>query len=207
MSQINFEDDTLDASDGVTKLLLAAEYWKAKASALRAELAALKAWKRRALEAEELNRKFIAEINGQTHMGEPVAPAQSVPERMSYPTTRNHAWCYSDGGNEMNELTQAAKDVLAERRRQIEVEGWTPEHDDEHNKGELSDAAGCYALIASIPEEPRPRSVPMFWPIQWQCNWWKPTNQRRDLVKAGALILAEIERLDRMAAPKPEAKS
>ena len=42
MSQINFEDETLDASDGVTKLLLAAEYWKEKASALRAELDALK---------------------------------------------------------------------------------------------------------------------------------------------------------------------
>lgn len=40
MSQINFEDETLDASDGVTKLLLAAEYWKMKATELRAELAA-----------------------------------------------------------------------------------------------------------------------------------------------------------------------
>lgn len=48
----------------------------------------------------------------------------------------------------MNELTQAALDVLAERRRQIEAEGWTPEHDDEHSNGELSDAAGCYALVA-----------------------------------------------------------
>ena len=28
-------------------------------------------WKRRALEAEDLNRKFIAEINGPMHMGEP----------------------------------------------------------------------------------------------------------------------------------------
>jgi hypothetical protein len=28
-------------------------------------------WKKRALEAEDLNRKFIAEINGPTHMGEP----------------------------------------------------------------------------------------------------------------------------------------
>ncbi len=38
MSQINFEDETLDASDGVTRLLLAAEYWKEKATTLRAEL-------------------------------------------------------------------------------------------------------------------------------------------------------------------------
>jgi hypothetical protein len=38
VSQINFEDETLDASDGVTRLLLAAEYWKEKATTLRAEL-------------------------------------------------------------------------------------------------------------------------------------------------------------------------
>lgn len=43
MSQINFEDETLDASDGVTRLLLAAEYWKEKATTLRAELDALNA--------------------------------------------------------------------------------------------------------------------------------------------------------------------
>ena len=37
-------------------------------------------WKKRALEAEDLNRKFIAEINGPTYMGEPAQPAPSVPE-------------------------------------------------------------------------------------------------------------------------------
>ena len=37
-------------------------------------------WKRRALEAEDLNRKFIAEINGPMHMGEPAQPAPSVQE-------------------------------------------------------------------------------------------------------------------------------
>jgi hypothetical protein len=37
-------------------------------------------WKKRALEAEDLNRKFIAEINGPTHMGEPAQPAPSVPD-------------------------------------------------------------------------------------------------------------------------------
>lgn len=33
-------------------------------------------WKKRALEAEELNRKFIAELNGPTYLGEPAQPAQ-----------------------------------------------------------------------------------------------------------------------------------
>ena len=37
-------------------------------------------WKRRALEAEDLNRKFIAEINGPMHMGEPAQPAPIIPE-------------------------------------------------------------------------------------------------------------------------------
>ena len=37
-------------------------------------------WKKRALEAEELNRKFIAEINGPTYMGEPAQPAPIVPD-------------------------------------------------------------------------------------------------------------------------------
>ncbi len=37
-------------------------------------------WKKRALEAEELNRKFVAEINGPVYMGEPAQPAPSVPD-------------------------------------------------------------------------------------------------------------------------------
>ncbi|HHW2459226.1 TPA: AAA family ATPase [Pseudomonas aeruginosa] len=40
--------------------------------------------------------------------------------------------------------------------------------------------------------------VSLAWP--WDEQWWKPTSARRDLVKACALALAEIERLDRAAA-------
>ena len=101
--------------------------------------------------------------------------------------------------------TQAVLDVLAERRRQIEAEGWTPEHDDEHGAGQLAGAAGCYArhvnargwVIDTPFDNYTTESPPMEWP--WAYSWWKPTTPRRDLVKAGALILAEIERLDRMA--------
>ena len=88
--------------------------------------------------------------------------------------------------------TQAVLDVLAERRRQVEAEGWTPEHDDEHGAGEMAAAAACYALNAAGCG----CEVARNWP--WDGSWWKPTTSRRDLVKAGALILAEIERLDRM---------
>lgn len=90
--------------------------------------------------------------------------------------------------------TDAARDVFAERERQKSVEGWTPEHDDEHDDGQLASAAACYALSATAYEE---GSFERFWP--WASTWWKPKNRRRDLVKAGALILAEIERLDRAA--------
>ncbi len=80
----------------------------------------------------------------------------------------------------------AARDVLAERCRQIEAEGWTQEDDDKQTDSEMAHAAACYALNnASV------------WP--YSISWWKPTDRRRNLVKAGALILAEIERLDRLA--------
>src|SRR6185312_4338374 len=93
-----------------------------------------------------------------------------------------------------DELTQAARDVLAERRRQITTEGWTPEHDDEHTNCAMSRAAACYALDAAGYSTHHDS----FWPWDWK--FWKPGEPRRNLVKAGALIQAEIERIDRAAA-------
>ena len=90
--------------------------------------------------------------------------------------------------------SRAADDVLAERRRQVEAEGWSPERDDEYTGEQLASAASCYALPNPYPDHER--GVPADWP--WSMRWWKPTTRRRDLVKAGALILAEIERLDRL---------
>lgn len=93
--------------------------------------------------------------------------------------------------------TAAARDVLAERRRQVSDEGWTPEHDDTHSDGEMAGAAACYALYRSHLNLPPMGGdlLEQVWP--WAAEWWKPTDRRRDLVKAAALILAEIERLDR----------
>lgn len=93
-------------------------------------------------------------------------------------------------------LAGAAKDVLAERQRQISAEGWTPEHDDAHINGEMAQAAACYTLNAAGWLTEALRGC---WPTTWACAWFKPTDPRRDLVKAGALIIAEIERLDRAA--------
>lgn len=96
-----------------------------------------------------------------------------------------------DEAGAQGEVTTAARDVLAERSRQIEAEGWTPEHDDQHKAGELAKAATCYASVYPLAAS--------YWP--WDLKWWKPSDRRRNLVKAGALIIAEIERLDRLPTP------
>lgn len=103
-----------------------------------------------------------------------------------------------------NSVPQAWLDVQAERRRQITAEGWTPEHDDEHSHGQMARAAACYALAGSSAPNDGTAAllVSLAWP--WDEQWWKPTTVRRDLVKACALGLAEIERLDRAAAPGKE---
>lgn len=95
------------------------------------------------------------------------------------------------------EVPQAWLDVQAERKRQIEAEGWTPEHDDAHSHGQMARAAACYALAGSSAPNDGTAAllVSLAWP--WDEQWWKPTSARRDLVKACALALAEIERLDR----------
>ena len=78
------------------------------------------------------------------------------------------------------------------------AEGWTTEHDDLYVDGEMGAAAACYALSGSRWTHRLIVPLTVLWP--WSLNWWKPSTPRRDLVKAGALILAEIERLDRASA-------
>ena len=105
---------------------------------------------------------------------------------------------------EVEKGPNALADVAAERRRQVEVEGWTPEHDDEHEDGDLAKAASCYAWFAGLWDQARQNpspGAPVRWP--WDEAWWKPKDRRCDLVRAAALIVAEIERLDR-ATPAEE---
>lgn len=89
-------------------------------------------------------------------------------------------------------------EIEQERIRQQEQEGWTQEHDDAHTDGELAQAAATYALIGS--NKPLSCATPL-WP--WAPEWLKLTNRRRVLIKAAALIVAEIERLDRLPIPAP----
>ena len=110
----------------------------------------------------------------------------------------------------------ALADVISERARQCNEEGWTPEHDDQHDDGSLALAAACYAegpgariRVEIVTDDvsggrgdtpvwgKRKVLVPIMWPRSWSAKWWKPKDRRRDLVRAGALIVAEIERLDR----------
>jgi hypothetical protein len=120
--------------------------------------------------------------------------------------------------------SKGAELIAVERQRQIDFEGWTLEHDDGHSRGELATAAACYAihpLDRSNNVGGFGRSLPLvphaLWP--WDRESWKPVGaihmalerggiyspvyargdeeraRIRELVKAGALILAEIDRL------------
>lgn len=113
----------------------------------------------------------------------------------------------------------AIRDVIAERARQIQDEGWTTEHDDRHVDDSLAIAAACYARPfdkqgTEVRTEPvdvsggrgdcpvwrqKSYTVPKVWPKSWAPSWWKPKTRRRDLVRAAAMIIAEIERIDRAA--------
>lgn len=106
----------------------------------------------------------------------------------------------------MSELysSQAVIDVLNERERQIKIKGWTSEHDDKYEQNELVRAGAGYAnhvvergwVYSDYGAEAyQDEEVPDFWP--WGDCYWKPKSPRQDLVRAAALLIAEIERLDR----------
>lgn len=88
--------------------------------------------------------------------------------------------------------------IKQERERQIYREGWSSEHDDKHVNNELALAAACYAVPDVFSQG--------YWPPTWDSSWYKSTTRIRDLVKAGALIAAEIDRLQRIEIKKAKEK-
>lgn len=94
--------------------------------------------------------------------------------------------------------TKAINDVLSERRHQIEEAGNTFEREDTYTNGSLVVSGACYALC----NRDLKGEAPVLWP--WDTDVWTPESYRRNLVKAAALILAEIERLDRAEAKARE---
>jgi len=93
--------------------------------------------------------------------------------------------------------------IAKERKRQIDVEGFSAEHDDELINDELSNAAACYALspeyLAMNVDDGGSLLHTVF---PFNMEWYKQTmgDRKRDLVKAGALVAAELDRLNRMEA-------
>ena len=89
-------------------------------------------------------------------------------------------------------------EILEERSKQIEKKGFSDSHDSKWSNGELARAASVYAM----PHEYREyvdtgfKLRPYEWP--WSDDDYKPTpeNRKKELIKAAALIVAEIERLD-----------
>ena len=112
-------------------------------------------------------------------------------------------------------MKTGAELIAQERQRQIDVKGWDAEHDDEHTEGELAMAAVCYASPRLIyTRDERATGVMFFDPWPWEDRYDKryryptgntlpkPSGYSKEerlefLVKAGALVAAEIDRLQR----------
>lgn len=99
-------------------------------------------------------------------------------------------------------LDTVIMEIIGERVRQIDEEGFTPEHDDSLDAGELAGAGAAYALYVADKLHPQSQGdgfgqgdIPPGW--CWEAGWFKPDDSRYSLIKAAALIVAEIERLDR----------
>lgn len=95
-------------------------------------------------------------------------------------------------------MKTGVKLIAEERARQISKEGWSAEHDDAHTDESLAVAGACYALTSSICDK-EIWDTPLLdklWP--WSIDSWNPDRSRvRNLAKAGALIAAEIDRIQR----------
>lgn len=110
----------------------------------------------------------------------------------------------------LRSATTGIEMMAAERLRHVAAEGWTPEHDDEHETCEMAMAAVAYVIEAiddrnaqcwlgdAAGEDGGPVPAVAYWP--WDLSWWKPAGPIRNLVKAGSLIAGELDRLLRAAA-------
>ncbi len=108
----------------------------------------------------------------------------------------------------------AFKQIIGERCKQVHELGFTPEHDDHHIEGELADAAACFAstqddlaYFAEVdPGDANYCPHANLWPTYWDKKWNQRDTDSRitQLVKAGALIVAEISRLQRLESKSKE---
>lgn len=97
-----------------------------------------------------------------------------------------------------NIVAAIGSELIAERVRQADEEGFTPERDIGCQYGKtlnLAKAAAAYAISAAAL--PGKKFTDWLWP--WTAEWFKPRTPREDLVRAGALIIAQIQVIDAMA--------
>jgi hypothetical protein len=98
------------------------------------------------------------------------------------------------------DLGPGVQAIAAERERQLNSEGFSRESDQEYQRGELAKAATAYVQLAAMDLAAGTRDhiawhgPAAVWP--WALKWWKPVDARRDLVRAGALIAAQIDLID-----------
>jgi hypothetical protein len=83
--------------------------------------------------------------------------------------------------------------ILDERKRQIKEEGYDKEHDRQHRWTALVKAATAYCSTALTTKD-NPLSITR-WPSEWERESFKPINPLHDMIRAGALIAAAIDRL------------
>jgi hypothetical protein len=91
----------------------------------------------------------------------------------------------------MNIMTTGTTLIATERKRQIDMEGYDDAHDDTHRYDLVYAAQGFIEAVL----HPHPTRTPRAWPEDWA---WKIPKKYPDsislLVKAGAMIAAEIDR-------------
>ena len=142
-------------------------------------------------------------------LGNPTLPKHSGTEHHALADAEWNMAAYDFLVNNREHKTAGVGLIWDERIRQLLFEGWTAEHDDQHDFQELLKAAVCYidyAMLVNLQghseeiytkDDPAPWKK--IWP--WDTAWFKPSDDPiRNLVKAGALIAAEIDRLKRKAA-------
>lgn len=104
------------------------------------------------------------------------------------------------------DLGTGIKAIASERERQLCMEGFSRDSDEQYREGELARAATAYVQLAAMDLQVGSRKhiasqePPFFWP--WAPEWWKPVDARHDLVRAGALIAAQIDLIDSQAVGK-----
>ena len=149
-----------------------------------------------AAEADDAEKKIIPNTFPHLNASGQLQSFVISDDEMGYTCTLTIKETITDTGSE---VPDGAELILRERRRQVESEGYDSSHDDRHVNGEIARGAATYAM----PEEYRdyPDAIiaaPRTWPFSMDS--WKPSSNDRikELIKAGAMLAAEIDRLKRL---------